>query len=220
VPRQELFITTKLWIQDAGYDSARRAFERSMKRLQLQTLDLYLIHQPFGDVYGAWRAMEELYREGRIRAIGLSNFQPDRVMDFIVHHEIAPAVDQIETHPFHQQIEAHRFLKDNGIQIESWGPFAEGRNDLFHNALLRGIGEKHGKSIAQVVVRWLTQCGVVAIPKSVRRERMAENFAIFDFELTADEMSAIATLDTATSSFFDHRDPAMVKLLGEAQRPT
>jgi len=220
VPRGELFITTKLWIRDAGYDKARRAFDRSMQRLQLETLDLYLIHQPYGDVYGAWRTMEELYREGRIRAIGVSNFHPDRVMDFLVHHEIVPAVNQIETHPFHQQIEAHQFLRDHGIQIESWGPFAEGKNGIFHNELLRAIGEQHGKSIAQVVIRWLTQRGVVAIPKSIHRERMAENFNVFDFELTAAEMSSIATLDTATSSFFDHRDPAMVKMLSEAQRPT
>lgn len=220
VAREELFITTKLWIRDAGYDKTRRAFERSMQRLQLETLDLYLIHQPYGDVYGAWRAMEELYREGRIRAIGVSNFHPDRVMDFIMHHEIVPAVDQVETHPFHQQIETQKFLHDNGIQIESWGPFAEGRNEIFKNALLRSIGEKHGKSIAQVILRWLTQRGVVAIPKSVRRERIAENFDVFDFELTNDEMRSIATLDTGTSSFFDHRDPAMVKMLSEAQRPT
>jgi 2,5-diketo-D-gluconate reductase A len=220
VPREELFITTKLWIADAGYDKTRRAFDRSMQRLQLDTLDLYLIHQPIGDVYGAWRAMEELHSEGRIRAIGVSNFQPDRVMDFLMHHEVKPAVNQIETHPFHQQVETQKFLQENGIQIESWGPFAEGKNDIFHNALLRAIGEKHGKSIAQVVTRWLTQRGVVAIPKSVRKERMAENFAIFDFELTEDEMRSITTLDTGTSSFFDHRDPAMIKWLSEAKRPT
>jgi len=220
VPREELSITTKLWIADAGYDKTRRAFDRSMQRLQLDALDLYLIHQPFGDVYGAWRAMEELYREGRVRAIGVSNFHPDRVMDFLMHHEVKPAVNQIETHPFHQQVDAQKFLQENGIQIESWGPFAEGKNDIFHNALLQSIAGKHGKSIAQVIVRWLTQRGVVAIPKSVRRERMAENFDVFDFELGADEMSAIATLDTGASSFFDHRDPAMVKWLSEAQRPT
>ena len=220
VPREEIFVTTKLWIRDAGYDKTRRAFERSMQRLQLETLDLYLIHQPIGDVYGAWRAMEELYREGRIRAIGVSNFAPDRVMDFIMHQEIKPAVNQIETHPFHQQLEAQKFLQENGIQMESWGPFAEGKNDIFRNALLRSIGDNHRKSIAQVIVRWLTQRGVVAIPKSVRKERMAENFNLFDFELTADEMRSIATLDTGTSSFFDHRDPAMVKWLSEAVRPT
>ena len=220
VARDELFITTKLWIADAGYDKTRRAFERSMQRLQLETLDLYLIHQPIGDVYGAWRAMEELYREGRIRAIGVSNFHPDRVMDFIMHHEIVPAVNQVETHPFHQQLATQKFLQENGIQIESWGPFAEGKNDIFHNELLRSIAEKHGRSIAQVILRWLTQRGVVAIPKSVRKERMAENFNVFDFDLTADEMRAIATLDTGASSFFDHRDPAMVKWLSEAKRPT
>jgi 2,5-diketo-D-gluconate reductase A len=220
VPRQELFITTKLWLSDAGYDKTRRAFERSMQRLQLDTLDLYLIHQPIGDVYGAWRAMEELYREGRVRAIGVSNFHPDRVMDFIMHHEVVPAVDQIETHPFHQQVEAQKFLQENAIQMESWGPFAEGKNDIFHNALLKSIGDEHGKSIAQVVLRWLTQRGIVAIPKSVRKERMAENFDVFDFELSAGEMSSIATLDTGTSSFFDHRDPAMVKWLSEAKRST
>jgi len=220
VPREELFITTKLWLNDAGYDKTRRAFERSMQRLQLDTLDLYLIHQPIGDVYGAWRAMEELYRQGRIRAIGVSNFPPDRVMDFLMHHEVKPAVNQIETHPFHQQVETQTFLRENGVQMESWGPFAEGRNDIFHNALLQSIADHHGKSIAQVVLRWLTQRGVVAIPKSVRKERMAENFNVFDFQLTGDEMSSIATLDTGTSSFFDHRDPAMVKWLSEAQRPT
>ncbi len=220
VPREEIFVTTKLWIADAGYDKTRRAFDRSLQRLQLETLDLFLIHQPFGDVYGAWRAMEELYREGRIRAIGVSNFHPDRVMDFLMHHQIPPAVDQIETHPFHQQVETQKFLQENGIQIESWGPFAEGKNDIFHNAVLRSIGEKHGKSIAQVIVRWLTQRGVVAIPKSVHAKRMAENFNVFDFELTPDEMSSIAALDTGTSSFFDHRDPKMVKWLSEAQRPT
>jgi 2,5-diketo-D-gluconate reductase A len=220
VPREDLFITTKLWIQDAGYDQTRRAFERSLQRLQLDTLDLYLIHQPFGDVYGAWRAMEELYREGRIRAIGVSNFQPDRVMDFLMHQEVVPAVNQIETHPFHQQVVAQTFLQEHGIQMESWGPFAEGKNDLFHNALLKTIADARGKSIAQVVLRWLTQRGIVAIPKSVRKKRMAENFDVFDFDLSPEEMSSIATLDTGTSSFFDHRDPAMVKMLSEAKRPT
>jgi len=220
LPREEIFITTKVWINDAGYDKTLRAFERSMKRLQIDTLDLYLIHQPIGDVFGAWRAMEELYRDGRIRAIGVSNFYPDRVMDFIMHNEVIPAVNQIETHPFHQQVEAQRFLRENGVQMESWGPFAEGKNDIFHNALLQSIGANHGKSIAQVVLRWLTQRDVVAIPKSVRKERMTENFTIFDFELTEDEMRCIATLDTGKSSFFDHRDPAMVKWLSEAQRST
>jgi len=220
VPREELFITTKLWIADAGYDKTRAAFDRSMKRLQLETLDLYLIHQPIGDVYGAWRAMEELYREGRIRAIGVSNFLPDRVMDFLMHQEVKPAVNQIETHPFHQQVETQKFLQENGIQIESWGPFAEGKNDIFHNDVLQSIADRQVKTIAQVVLRWMTKRGVVAIPTSVRKDRVEENFNIFDFELTADEMREIGTLDTGTSSFFDHRDPAMVKWLSEAKRPT
>jgi diketogulonate reductase-like aldo/keto reductase len=173
-----------------------------------------LIHQPYGDVYGAWRAMQELYQAGRIKAIGVSNFYPDRVMDFIVHNDIAPAVNQIETHPFHQQIETQTFLQENNVQIESWGPFAEGKNNIFHNDVLRSIAGKHGKSVAQVILRWLTQRGVVAIPKSVRKERMAENFNVFDFELSADDMNAIATLDSKQSAFFDHRDPGMVKWLG------
>lgn len=215
VAREELFVTTKLWVQDASYEGALRAFDTSLRKLGLEYLDLYLIHQPYGDVYGAWRAIEELYRAGRIRAIGVSNFAPDRLMDFLVHHAVAPAVNQIETHPFHQQIEAQKFLQQNNVQIEAWGPFAEGRNDLFHNEVLIPIGQKHGKSVAQVVLRWLTQRGVVSIPKSVRKERMAENFNVFDFQLSAEEMDAIAMLDTNQSLFFDHRDPDMVKRIGE-----
>jgi len=215
VPREELFITTKLWVQDASYEGAKRAFEKSLQKLGLDYLDLYLIHQPYGDVYGAWRAMQELYKAGRIRAIGVSNFAPDRVMDFLVQQEVAPAVNQVETHPFHQQVEEQKFLTENKVQLESWGPFAEGRNGIFTNELLRGIGEKHQKTVAQVILRWLTQRGVVAIPKSVRPERMAENFNIFDFELSPDDLAAIATLDTKASLFFDHRDPASVKWLSE-----
>lgn len=214
IAREELFITTKLWIQDAGYENAKKAFEISLKKLQLDYLDLYLIHQPYGDVYGSWRAMEELHKEGRIRAIGISNFQLDRVMDLMIHNEIIPAVNQIETHPFHQQIETQKFLKENGVQIESWGPFAEGKNDMFNNEVLKSIGNKYGKSVAQVVLRWLIQRDVVVIPKSVRKERMAENFDVFNFELTADDMGAIKMLDTTQSAFFDHRDPEMVKWLG------
>jgi 2,5-diketo-D-gluconate reductase A len=217
VAREELFVTTKLWIQDAGYESAKTAFERSLKRLQLEYLDLYLIHQPFGDVYGSWRAMEELYREGRIRAIGVSNFQPDRIMDLIVHNQVVPAVNQIETHPFNQQIETQKFLQENKVQLESWGPFAEGKNNIFQNELLRSIAGKYNKTVAQTILRWLTQRGVVVIPKSVRKERIIENFNIFDFELSREDMEAIVTLDTKVSSFFDHRDPKMVKLLGEVK---
>jgi 2,5-diketo-D-gluconate reductase A len=220
VTRNELFVTTKLWIADTGYEKTKAAFDRSMNRLQLDYLDLYLIHQPYGDVFGSWRAMEELYRARRIRAIGVSNFHPDRVMDFIVHNEVAPAVNQIETHPFHQQVDTQRFLKENNIQIESWGPFAEGKNNIFHNEVLVSIAGKHGKAVAQVILRWLVQRDVIVIPKSVRKERMAQNFDIFDFELTQEDMDAIRQLDTGASLFFDHRDPAMVKFLSEAKRNT
>ncbi len=214
IKRRDLFVTTKLWIEDASYEGAKAAFERSMNKLQLDYLDLYLIHQPYGDVYGAWRAMEELHRAGRIRAIGVSNFYPDRLVDFVLHNEIVPAVNQIEIHPFHSQDDAQKVLQEYGVQPEAWGPFAEGKNDLFTDPVLESIGNKHGKSVAQVVLRWLTQRGVVAIPKSVRKARMAENFAVFDFRLDQDDLSAIAALDQKASSFFDHRDPAMVKWLG------
>jgi 2,5-diketo-D-gluconate reductase A len=214
VAREELFITTKVWIQSNGYEGTKRSFERSLKQLQTDYLDLYLMHQPMGDVYGTWRAMQELYKQGKVRAIGVSNFHPDRLIDLIVHNEIVPAVNQIETHPFHQQIETQKFLQENNVQIESWGPFAEGKNNIFQNELLASIGSKYNKTIAQVILRWLTQRGIVAIPKSVRKERMEENFNIFDFDLSSADMEAIKTLDTKTSSFFDHRDPAMVKFLG------
>jgi len=217
VAREELFITTKLFIKSNGYEEAKKSFEKSLKKLQLDYLDLYLIHQPYGDVYGEWRALEELYKEGKVRAIGVSNFQPDRLIDLIIHNEIVPAVNQVETHPFHQQIDTQQFMIDNNVQIESWGPFAEGKNDIFKNELLKGIGEKYDKSIAQVILRWLTQRGVVAIPKSVKKERMAENLNSLDFRLTSDEMEQIKTLDTNASLFFDHRDPKMVKWLGERE---
>jgi len=215
IRREELFVTTKLWLQDAGYEKTKKAFDKSLKNLQLDYLDLYLIHQPYGDVHGAWRAMEELYKNGKVKAIGVSNFHPDRVMDLMIHNEIAPAINQIETHPFCQQIKSQQFLVDNNIQIESWGPFAEGKNNLFTNALLQSIGDKYNKSIAQVVLRWLVQRKIVAIPKSVRKERMVENLSIFDFTLSTEDMEAITSLDQGSSSFFDHRDPAMVKWLGE-----
>ncbi|KQL45802.1 2,5-diketo-D-gluconic acid reductase [Brevibacillus choshinensis] len=214
VPREELFITTKLWVQDTGYEKTKMAFEKSLQRLQLDYLDLYLIHQPYGDVFGSWRAMEELYREGKVRAIGVSNFHEDRLIDLIIHNEVAPAVNQVETHPFNQQIENAKFMKENSVQIESWAPFAEGKNNLFQNEVLVSIGEKYNKSVAQVVLRWLTHREVVVIPKSVRKERIIENFNIFDFELSQEDMESITTLDTKQSLFFSHRDPEMVKWLG------
>lgn len=214
VARDELFITTKLWLSDTGYEKTKAAFDRSLKLLGLDVLELYLIHQPYGDVHGSWRAMQDLQREGRVRAIGVSNFHPDRVMDLIVHNEIAPAVNQIETHPFNQQIATQAFLKENGVQVEAWAPFAEGKHDIFKNKVLGAIGAKHSKTVAQVILRWLVQRGVVVIPKSVRKERMQENLAVFDFELERAEMESIVALDTKTSSFFDHRDPAIVKWLG------
>ena len=213
VPREDLFITTKLWISDAGYDKAKKAFEASMKRLQLDYLDLYLIHQPFNDYYGAWRAKEELYKEGSIRSIGVSNFMPDRLVDLILHNEITPAVNQVETNPFYQQIEAEAFMQEKGVQIESWAPFAEGKNNMFQNETLAAIASKYGKSIAQVVLRWLIQRNIVVIPKSIRKERIIENFNVFDFELTKEDMKKIAALDTNTSCFFSHRDPKMVEWL-------
>lgn len=215
VAREDLFITTKLWVQDTGYERTKVAFEKSLQRLQLDYLDLYLIHQPYGDVHGSWRAMEELYREGKVRAIGVSNFHEDRLIDLIIHNEIVPAVNQVETHPFNQQIENAKFMKENRVQIESWAPFAEGKNNLFHNEELVSIAQKYNKSVAQVVLRWLTQREVVVIPKSVRKERIIENFNIFDFELSQQDMNSIAMLDTSESLFFSHRDPAMVKWISE-----
>lgn len=213
VPREELFLTTKLWISDAGYDGAKRGFQNSMDRLGLDYLDLYLIHQPLGDYYGAWRAMTELYEAGRIRAIGVCNFYPDRLADLIAFQRVAPAVDQVEANVFFQQEEARRYMASKGVRMEGWAPFAEGRGDLFHSETLAALGAKHGKTVAQVVLRWLLQRDVVCIPKSVKRERMAENFDVFDFALDASDMAAIAGLDTRTSAFFDHRDPAAVEML-------
>lgn len=213
IPREELFITTKVWISDAGEQTTREAFFRSLDKLGLDTLDLYLIHQPFGDVYGAWRAMEKLLAEGHVRAIGVSNFQPDRLVDLIVHNDVIPAINQVETHPFFQQRSAHEEMIRRGVQIQSWGPFAEGRNHLFENPILARIGEAHGKSVAQVVLRWLLQSGIIAIPKSVTKERIIENFNVFDFELSPKELESIGNLDSNKSLFINHHDPAVVEQL-------
>ena len=215
IPRDELFVTTKLWVQDAGNeDNTLRAFDRSRQRLGLDYVDLYLIHQPYGDYYSEWRAMQRINAEGRARAIGVSNFPIDRLVDLALHNETTPAVNQVETHPFRQQHEAQQQMAELGVQIESWGPFAEGKNGLFTNPTLVKVAESHDRTVGQVVLRWLTQRGVVAIPKSVRRERMAENFASQDFDLTDAEMTEIATLDTGDSQFFDHHDPQFVRMLG------
>jgi 2,5-diketo-D-gluconate reductase A len=214
VAREKLFITTKVWIQRNGYEGTLKALENSLKRLQLDYIDLYLIHQPFGDVYGEWRAMEELYQQGKARAIGVSNFQSDRIMDLMTHNEITPAVNQIEVNPFHQQIDTQKFLLDNRVQTEAWAPFAEGKNNIFQNELLLSIAAKHKKSVAQVILRWLLQRGIIVLSKSIRKERMIENTSVFDFKLSTEDTAAITTLDTKTSSFFDHRNPEMVKWLG------
>jgi len=213
LPRSEVFVTTKLWIQNPGEANARTAFQRSLERLGLDHIDLYLIHQPVGDYYSSWRAMEELHGEGLARAIGVSNFYPDRLIDLIDHNEVAPAVDQIEVNPFFQRQADHDFMAGHGVQVEAWGGFAEGKNDLFTNSTLAAIGDAHGKSVAQVVNRWLLQRDIVIIPKSVRRERMEQNLDVFDFALTDGEMQQIANLDMGTSQFFDHRDPTMVSWL-------
>ena len=213
IARDELFITTKLWVQDAGEENTKRAFDESAQKLGLDQLDLYLIHQPFGDYYSEWRAMQDLHRDGRIRAIGVSNFAADRLVDLVLNNEITPAVNQIETNPFHQNVDYQGLLRSEGVQIESWGPFAEGRNDLFSNPTLTAIGEPHGKSVAQVVLRWLIQRDVVVIPKTVSPERMAQNLDVFDFALTDDDMAAIAGLDTGSTQFFEHRDPEWVRRL-------
>lgn len=213
VPREELFITTKLWISDATYEGTKKAFQLSLERLGLDYLDLYLIHQPLNDVYGSWRTMEELYEEGKIRAIGVSNFYPDRLIDLIAFNKVTPALNQIEINPFFQREEDLQVMKEKGVQSEGWAPFAEGKNDLFHNELLQKIGDKYNKSIAQVILRWNIQRGVVAIPKSANVDRMKQNADIFDFELSADDIEKISTLDENKSSFFNHREPAAVERL-------
>lgn len=213
IPRDDLFVTTKVWISNAGEDAARAAFERSSEKLGLDVVDLYLIHQPFGDVYGSWRALERLNEEGRVRAIGVSNFPNDRLADLIAFNRVVPAVNQVETHPFLQRFADQEFMAGEGVQIESWAPFAEGRNNLFTNPTLSSIARAHDKSVAQVVLRWLIQRGVVVIPKSVRRDRMEENFDVFDFELADSDMAVVTTLEKGEPLFIDHRDPAAVDML-------
>ncbi len=215
ISREQLFVTSKLWVQHTGYEKTRQAIEDSLRRLKLDYLDLYLIHQPYGDVHGSWRAMQDAYRAGKLRAIGVSNFQPDRLMDITVFNEIKPAVNQVEMNPFQQQEDSLKLMRELGVQAEAWAPFAEGKNNLFQNEVLKYVALKHGKTIGQVVLRWVIQRGVVALAKSVNKARMSENIAIFDFELGAEDMSAISQLETGTSSFFSHRDPAIVKWMSE-----
>ena len=212
IPREELFITTKLWIQDAGYESARRAFETSVQKLGLDYLDLYLIHQPMNDYYGAWRAMEELYEAGKIRAIGVCNFYPDRLTDLCLNARIAPMVNQVELHPFFAQTRAVENMKSLHVQPEAWGPMAEGKHDIFTHPILTELGRKYGKTAAQVALRWNAQRGVVIIPKSTHKERMEENFNIWDFALSDEDMAAIAALDTGKSLFFDHHDAETTRM--------
>ena len=214
IPREEFFITTKLWVQDYEYDDALRAFDRSMKKLGLDYLDLYLMHKPYGNYYAAWRAMERLYNEGRIRAIGVTSFSSERLQDLFLHNKTKPAVNQLETHPFFQQQAANTFLRQEGIQHEAWAPFAEGQNGIFSHPLLKEIAARYGKSIGAVVLRWLNQRNIVVIPKTVRKERMAENFNILDFTLSDAEMAAIATLDTGKSPIYDDMDLPTVRSIG------
>lgn len=213
IAREEMFITTKAWISEMGYDNTLRAFDASLSRLGLEYLDLYLIHMPFGDYYGAWRAMEELYAVGRVRAIGVCNFEPDRLMDLCHNAKIVPAINQVEVHPYTQQPEAMKIMRSLGIQPEAWGPLAEGRNGLFTDAVLSSIGRKYGKSAAQVVLRWHLQRGVVAIPKSVHKERMTENFNVMDFTLSEEDMTAIAAMNTDKSLILNLHSPAEVERL-------
>lgn len=213
VSREELFITTKVWISNAGYEKAKASIEESLKKLQTDYIDLLLIHQPFNDYYGTYRAMTEAYKEGEIRAIGVSNFYPDRLIDMCQFNEVVPAVNQVETHPFNQQTKAKEIMKKYGVQIESWGPFAEGRKDMFNNAILKSIGAKYQKSVAQVILRFFIQNGVVVIPKSTHKERMIENFNVFDFTLNDGDIKQIAELDNAESAFFSHYDPDTVEFL-------
>lgn len=218
IPREELFITTKVWISNAGYEKAKKSIEESLKKLQLDYLDLVLIHQPFNDYYGTYRAMEDLYKEGKLKAIGVSNFYPDRLIDLIKFNEVVPAVNQVETHVFNQQVKAQEIMKKYGVHVQAWAPFAEGRNDLFSNETLKAVGDKYNKSTAQVALRYLIQREVSVLPKTVSKERMVQNIDVFDFELSQEDMDLIATLDQAESLFFSHYDPQTVEFLTSLAR--
>ncbi|MDY2794162.1 aldo/keto reductase [Peptostreptococcus porci] len=211
VPREEIFLTTKVWLEHYGYENAKQSVLESLRKLQTDYLDLVLLHQPFGDAYGAWRALEDLYEDGKIKAIGISNFYVDRMVEFINFNRIKPMVNQMEVHIFNQQKQLMEYADKYNVQLEAWAPFGEGRGNTFENEVIKAIGEKYGKTTAQIMLRWNIQRGVVVIPKSTRFERMVENIDVFDFELTADDMNAISELDTATSSFFSHQEPAMVE---------
>lgn len=215
IAREELFVTTKLWVQDHGYDNTLKAFDVSLKKLGLDYLDLYLIHKPYGDYYGAWRAMERLCKEGRVKAIGVTSFWNERLADLFTCNEVKPAVNQIETNVWHQQWAAEEFMKENGIAHEAWAPFAEGNGDVFRNEVLQAIAEKHGRTTGQVMLRWLIERGVVVIPKSARKERMEENIKVFDFSLDTDDMAKIKTLDTKKSTIYDEMDPKMALYIGQ-----
>ena len=217
VLREELFLTSKLWVQDAGYEAAKKAIDTSLKNLQTDYLDLYLIHRPFGDYYGAWRAMEEAYGAGKIRAIGLSNFDPARIVDLTLNNRITPAVNQVECHPFYQQEDMRRFLQEQGIVMEAWAPFAEGKKQIFQNETLLNIGAKYGKSPAQVILRWNIQRGIVPLAKSVHRERMEQNLSVFDFALSDDDMLAISRLDEGQTLFGKNEDPAYAKMINSVK---
>lgn len=218
IPREEFFITTKVWISNAGYEKAKTSIDESMEKLQTDYLDLVLIHQPFNDYYGTYRAMEEYYKAGKIKAIGVSNFYPDRFIDIAEFSEIKPMVNQVETHVFNQQVEAQKIMQEYNTQIESWGPFAEGKKDFFTNETLKEIGDNYDKSVAQVALRYLIQRGVVVIPKTVTKERMIQNFDVFDFTLTNEDMDTILTLDQKESLFFSHYDPDLVKALAKRSK--
>lgn len=218
ISRNELFITTKVWVSNYGYEKAKASIEESLKKMQLDYIDLVLLHQPFNDYYGAYKALEDLYKDGKIKAIGVSNFYPDRLVDLAIFSDIKPAVNQVEVNVFHQQINAQTYNEKYNVQMEAWAPFAEGRNDMFANSELKAIGDKYGKSIAQVILRWLVQRGIVPLAKSVKKERMQENIDIFDFELSDEDVAVITKMDKKESSFFDHYDAATVEMIAGLNR--